>query len=102
TKALFRVSGRGAYVCDINGNNLKSLGDLQAAKWFNNNIVVGMNAKDDGEFLTSSEIIAVDLSGNRQVLTDDSVIAMYPLPSAQSGKIAFSTPAGEAYIINLK
>ena len=36
----------------------------------------------------------------RQVLTDDSVIAMYPLPAAE--KIAFSTPTGEAYIINLK
>jgi hypothetical protein len=33
------------------------------------------------------------------VLTGGDVIAMYPHPA--SDKIAFSTPTGEAYIINL-
>ena len=99
-KALFFVSGKGAYVCNIDGTGLQELGTVRAPKWFSDNIIVGMNDKDNGEVYTSSEIVAVDLQGNRQVLTDDSVIAMYPLPAAE--KIAFSTPTGEAYIINLK
>ena len=43
--------------------------------------------------------IAATLEGTTQVLTDDSSIAMYP--HATSGKIVFSTPAGEAFIINV-
>lgn len=101
TKALFYVSGKGAYVCNIDGTNLQELGIIRAPKWYNNSTIVGMNETDNGEVFTSSEIVAVDLNGNRQVLTDNSVIAMYPLPAAQSGKIAFSTPTGEAYIINI-
>jgi Tol biopolymer transport system component len=101
TKVLFFVSGMGAYVCNTDGSDVQPLGIVRAPKWYDNNIIVGMNDKDNGEVYTSSEIIAVDLQGHRQVLTGSDVIAMYPLPSAQSGKIAFSTPTGEAYIINL-
>ena len=101
TKVLFFVSGMGAYVCNVDGTGVQSLGIVRAPKWYDNNIIVGMNDQDNGEVYTSSEIIAVDLQGHRQVLTGSDMIAMYPLPSAQSGKIAFSTPTGEAYIINL-
>jgi Tol biopolymer transport system component len=101
TKVLFFVSGMGAYVCNTDGSDVQPLCIVRAPKWYDNNIIVGMNDKDNGEVYTSSEIIAVDLQGHRQVLTGSDVIAMYPLPSAQSGKIAFSTPTGEAYIINL-
>lgn len=101
TKALFYVSANGAYVCNLDGSGLQSLGCVRAPKWYGNNLIVGMNDQDDGEVFTSSEIVAVDLQGNRQVLTDNSVIAMYPQPCADGSKIAFSTPTGEAYIINI-
>lgn len=100
TKVLFVCSGNGAYVCDLDGNNLTSLGNYRAPKWMNNNMVVAMDCRDNGEVFTSSEIVVLDLSGNKQVITGDDVVAMYPLPA--QGKIAFSTPTGEAYIINLK
>ena len=64
-----------------------------------NNMVVAMDCRDNGEVFTSSEIVVLDLNGNKQVVTGDDVIAMYPLPA--EGKIAFSTPTGEAYIINI-
>ena len=100
-RALFYVSGNGAYICNLDGTGLKALGQVRAPRWYNNDIVVGMNDKDDGRVYTSSSIIAVDLDGNTQTLTDDSVIAMYPMPDAKGDKIAFSTPMGEAYIINV-
>lgn len=100
TKALFYCSGKGAYVCNIDGSNLKALGDVQAAKWMGNDLIVGMTTTDNGDVFTSGEIVVVDLNGTKQVLTGSDVIAMYPLPA--SGKIAFSTPTGEAYIINLQ
>ena len=100
TKALFYCSGKGAYVCNIDGSNLKGLGMLQAPKWMSNDMIVGMKTTDNGEVYTSGEIVVTDLNGNSQVLTGDDVVAMYPLPA--SDKIVFSTPTGEAYIINLK
>ena len=101
TKVLYFVCGRGAYVADLNGKIVASLGLIRAPKWYNNEIVVGMNDKDNGEVVTSSSIVAVTLDGTRQTLTDSSVIAMYPYASLNGEKIAFTTSNGEAYIINI-
>ena len=101
TKALYYVCGVGAFVCDIDGSNVKSLGTVRAPQWYGNDVVIGMNDVDDGEMILSSSIVATTLSGQQQVLTDASVVAMYPCTSLNGGKIAFSTPAGEAYIINI-
>ncbi len=100
SKVLFCCSGKGAYVCNLDGTGLVSLGNYRAPKWMGNDMVVAMDCRDNGEVFTSSEILVLDLNGTKQVLTGDDVIAMYPLPA--DGKIAFSTPTGEAYIINLK
>ncbi len=100
TKALFYCSDKGAYVCNVDGTGLKALGDIQAPKWMSNDMIVGMVTTDNGEVFTSSEIVVLDLNGNLQVLTSGDIVAMYPLPA--DGKIAFSTPDGEAYIINLQ
>lgn len=101
TKALYFVCGVGAFVCDIDGSNVKSLGLVRAPRWYDNNTIVGMQDKDNGEFIISSKVVAVTLDGTMQTLTGDDVIAMYPYASPATGKIAFSTPAGEAYIINV-
>lgn len=102
TKILYYVSGVGCFVCDLNGNNVKPMGQLRAAKWYDNTTIVGMNDQDNGEYVTSSSIIAKTLSGAEQKLTSDEIIAQYPQVSPSSRKIAFETPAGEAYIINLQ
>ena len=102
TKVLYYVSGVGCFVCDLNGNNVKPMGQLRAAKWYDNTTIVGMNDQDNGEYVTSSSIIAKTLSGAEQKLTSDKIIAQYPQVSPSSRKIAFETPAGEAYIINLQ
>lgn len=101
TRVLYYVSGVGAFVADLKGNIVAKLGAVRAPKWLGNNAVVGMHDTDNGEVVTASEIVAVDLAGNRQVLTDDSMIAMYPHASADGSKIAFSTISGEAYIIDI-
>ena len=101
TKVLYYVSGVGAFVADLKGNIVARLGAVRAPKWYGNDVVVGMHDTDNGEVVVASEIVAVDLAGNRQVLTDGSMIAMYPYTAAQAGKIAFSTADGEAYIIDI-
>ena len=87
SKVLFCCSGNGAYVCNIDGTGLISLGNYRAPKWMTGDKVVAMDCHDNGEVFTSSEIVVLDLNGNKQVVTGDDVIAMYPLPA--EGKIDF-------------
>ncbi len=99
TKVLYYQAAHGAYVCDLDGSNVRKVGKMRAPVWYDDNTVVGMLDLDDGELVYASTIVAATLDGTTQVLTDESTIAMYP--HAANGKIAFSTPAGEAYIINV-
>ena len=99
TKVLFYQAAHGTYVCDLDGTNVRKVGKMRAPVWYDDNTIVGMMDLDDGEFIYASTIVAANLDGTTQVLTDDATIAMYP--HAAAGKIAFSTPAGEAYSINV-
>ena len=101
TKVLYYVGGWGAGVCDLDGKNVISLGDITAAKWWDDNTIIGMNEVDDEYTVIASSIVARTLDGAEQTLTGDDVIATYPLPCRQSGKIAFSTPDGYIYIISV-
>ena len=99
TKVLYYLAAHGTYVCNLDGSNVRKVGQMRAPVWYDDNTVVGMMDLDDGEFIYASTIVAATLDGTTQTLTGDEVIAMYP--HASNGKIAFSTPAGEAYIINV-
>lgn len=103
TKIVYYLATKGAYTCNIDGSDVKFVGNIRAPKWYNNEIVVGMNDKDNGEFVTSSSIVAYAADGSeKQVLTESDKIAMYPTATKDGSKIAFTTPQGEAYIINVK
>lgn len=99
TKVLYYQAAHGTYVCDLDGSNVRKVGKMRAPVWYDDQTIVGMMDLDDGEFIYASTIVAATLDGTTQTLTGDATIAMYP--HAADGKIAFSTPAGEAYIINV-
>ena len=101
SKILYYVSGEGCYVCDINGTNVKFIArHCRAAQWYNNNTIVGMADEDDGHDFTASAIMAYTLDGKSQTLVAKDKIAMYPF--ATTGKVAFSTPKGEMYLLTVK
>ena len=101
SKIVYYVSGS-VWVCNVNGTNPQRIGKFRAPQWYNNNVVVGMNDQDNGHYVTSSEIVAYTLDGAKQVLTNNTIMAMYPYVSADGSKIVCSTPVGEAYLINIK
>lgn len=101
SKIVYYVSGS-VWVCSVNGTNPQRIGKFRAPQWYNNSVVVGMNDQDNGHYVTSSEIVAYTLDGEKQVLTNNTIMAMYPYVSADGSKIVCSTPVGEAYLINLK
>ena len=101
TKVCYYYVSGGCYVADIDGSNPVFVGNIRAAKWLNDLTVVGMHDIDNGEYVTSSKLIAASIDGKvKQELTTDSSMAMYP--SAEANRIAYSTPKGELFIINLK
>lgn len=78
TKILYYVGAEGAFVCNLDGSNVKPLGMMRAPQWWDDATVVGMYDQDDGEFVYASRIVATNLKGDKQSLTPDSLIAMYP------------------------
>ncbi len=102
TKVLYYHVGTGAWVCNLDGSNPVKVADIRAAQWYNNNIVVGMDDTDDGSVVTSSKLVAVKADGKvRQDLTQVSSMAMYPSVAGNGSRIAYSTPNGELFIMNI-
>lgn len=101
SKILYYVSGKGCFVCDLNGKNVQKIANhCRAPKWYNNNTIVGMADEDDGKVLTASAIVLYTLDGKHQILVGKDMMAIYP--AAAEGKIAFSNAAGEMYVLNVK
>ncbi len=101
TKLCYYVCGNGCWVANLDGSGKQYIGHgVQAAKWYDNNTLVAMDAEDDGHFTTASAIVACTLDGKKQVLTNNSMIAMYPY--AANGAVVFSTLDGEVYMLNVK
>ena len=100
-KVSYYISAVGCFVCDIDGQNIQFIGhNCYAPVWYNDEIIIASDTKDDGHVITESAIVAYDLKGNKQVLTNGDQIAVFP--QAANGKIAYSTSEGEIYIMNVK
>ena len=100
-KVAYYISAVGCFVCDIDGKNIQFIGhNILAPVWYNDNILVGCDTKDNGEVVLESVIVAYSLDGKKQVLTNGEQIAVFP--KAANGKIAYSTSEGEIYIMNVK
>ena len=100
-KVSYYISAVGCFVCDIDGKNIQFIGhNCYAPVWYNDEIIIASDTKDDGHIITESAIVAYDLKGNKQVLTNGDHIAVFP--QATAGKIAYSTSEGEIYVMNIK
>jgi Tol biopolymer transport system component len=92
--------GKGAFICDLEGNLLADFGQLEAPVWAGDKLLVGMETTDDGHNVTSSVITMVDTeTSERTPLSPEGLIAMHPSVSVTSGQVAFHTPMGEIYRI---
>ena len=101
SKILYYVSGRGCFVCDLKGENVRKVANhCRAPKWYDNNTIVGMADEDDGKFLTASAIVVYTLDGKNQILVAKDMMAIYP--HVADGKVAFSTAGGEMYLMEVK
>lgn len=104
TKLLYNFGGRSTYVCDLDGKILKDIGRINAPEWLNNSIIVGMNDKDDGYRVLSSDIICYSLSSGRttNLTNSGNAVEMYPKPFPDGGRIVYKTLNGELYIMHIR
>ncbi len=98
---LAYAMGKGAFISDLTGMVLAELGQIEAPVWAGNDFIVGMVTKDDGHFILESQIVAIEpLSGQRENISPEGLIAMHPSVSAKSKTIAFHTLDGEIWFIH--
>lgn len=102
TKVVYYKAQDGCFVCNLDGSDARALGYIHAPKWLDNSMIIGMQDTDDGTNITASAVVASDLQGNMQTLTDDSVIAMYPSANADATMIVFTDNAGGMYRMAIK
>ncbi len=102
TKVVYWLVGKGCFVANLDGSDAKAMGNLRAATWAGNDMVVGMDMRSTTQEADNSAIVAKRISdGVRQQLTSDDVVALFPSASADGSRIAFTTPEGAVYIISL-
>jgi Tol biopolymer transport system component len=102
-KIAYTVMGKNTFVCNINGKEAVSVGYINAPQWLNNNWLIGMNDKDEGGRIISSDLIAVSSDGKKQqkIAIPDGKMALYPAADIEGKRIAFSTEKGELYILSI-
>ena len=98
---IYRVSGKGCYICDMEGKNVRFLTSrCHAPQWYDNNTLVAMDYDDNGEQVTASGIVAYTLDGKSQVLVEKSQMAIFP--HVAEGKIAYTNTQGELFLMTVK
>ena len=103
-RLLFTAAGKGTYISDLEGNIIADLGTLNAPSWLDNGWILGMNDRDDGHQVVSSDVLAIHVeSGKRQNLTAEfREIALYPAASSAADRIAFSNLKGEVFTMKIR
>ena len=100
---LFTAAGKGTYVCDLSGKIISSLGYLNAPVWYDDNYVVGMQDKDDGQMITSSKILMFSVNGKvKAEISAANEIAMYPTAAGKASKVAYNTLDGKIMLVDIQ
>ncbi len=101
-KILFYAGGKGAFVCDLNGKNLVSLGKFTAPAWYGNDFVVAQHSTSDGHQYESSQIMLLKADASfKQALTKPESMAMNPTASGLANKVVYNTIDGRLFVMEL-
>lgn len=103
TKIVYWCVYRGCFVCNLDGSDARPLGNLRAAVWAGNDAIIGMKNVDDEEgAIKASSLVAADIAtGETQVLTPESVVAVFPSVNADATRVAFNDIDGNLYYFDI-
>ncbi|MCF6352181.1 MAG: hypothetical protein L3J06_04130 [Cyclobacteriaceae bacterium] len=102
-KLLFRVSGMGSFVTQLDGTIIKEYKSAEFPKWVNNNEILFAEVSDDGHQYLSSDLFISSIKGEDKFNLTSSInaIAIYPNVNGMGNKVVFNTPKGQVYLISL-
>ena len=103
-RVLYVTAHHGAQICNIDGSNAAYLGIMNAPQWIDNENVIGMIDRDNGDMITDSRLLVRNINTPEkvQVLATGQKIAMYPAVSADGKRIAFNNEKGQIFIMEVK
>jgi Tol biopolymer transport system component len=106
-KIVFQTNnGKGLYICNADGSQLRNLGPGERASWTpDGKYVVVMITEDDGETITKGELVCLNVTdGKRTVLlSSDKYVALSPAVSPDGKKLAFEEYAtGAVYVMDIE
>lgn len=101
----FQVPGKGIYVCNADGSDVKYMCKGSHPSWLPDGSIVYTVVKDDGMNFTSSEIYAMDIATGKSVLLtgNSDIIPLTPTVTKDGTKVAFENAKDACiYVITLK
>lgn len=102
---LFHKAEKGTFVCDLEGENIFELGNINNPKWVSNsNWICGTEEIDDGHKYLKSDIILFNSKDKTRInlTADTDIIALYPSISSKFDKLIFNNENGKLYISEFK
>lgn len=104
-KVAFQVPGKGIYVCNVDGSDVKYVCKGSHPSWLPDGSIIYTVVKDDGVNFTSSEIYARDITTGKSVLLsgNSEIIPLTPTVTKDGTRVAFENAMDACiYVINLK
>ena len=105
-KIAFQIYGKGMWMCNADGTDVKFIGTGVYPTWLpDGESVVFNRTTDDGSHLTSSELLAVNVNSGKTVslVKKSNIIPLKPTVSPDGSKVAFENVADAAiYVVTLK
>ena len=102
-RVLFVEPFKGAFVCNIDGKELKSLGKGTFPSWLGNEFVLLTLSEDNGDVITRSQVVAVEVStGKVTEITSADSMTEEATGSIAAGKIVCSGAGGKLIVAEIK
>ncbi len=104
TRIVYYFAGKGTFISDLEGRILFAPGRISAPKWLSNQIIIGMDDRDDGHNVTGSEIVCFSLGSNETtyLTSTASRTEMYPFPLPGGKSVVFQTSEGDIFVMKLR
>lgn len=102
----FQIVGKGMFVINADGTNLRSLGTGSHPAWMpDSNTLVYTVVTDNGNVITGSTVMTVNLSDNKPevLISDSNLVPLTPAVDASGTRMAFENGVdGAIYVVTLK
>lgn len=98
---LFYEVRKGTHIYNLNSGETVFVGKIQAPAWVDNNWIAGMETTDDGHEILSGAVFVIDSKGgNKQYVSPQTEVCLYPSVAIDGHKLAFTTAKGKVYIVD--